>query len=108
MKLYTLCNSCSKETSINIGAATRVELENKVGTEFMVNCEHCAIDQKKHVNKIQAKPNVGYTLLATALSGILTVFFWDMGFITTLSFALPVLVWQQQQTLANAFNGYRV
>lgn len=108
MKLSTSCPSCQKGIKIKSWAATRPELEMEKGDEFNVNCNHCGITTKKHVNEIVAEKNLLIIAVGVLLGIVTTYFLWDFGFISTFSGAIPLLFWQQEERATNTFNSYTI
>ena len=42
------------------------------------------------------------------ISILMPIFFWNLGFIITLSFGLPMLIFLYQQNLSRNFNNYKI
>ncbi len=109
MKLYTFCKGCKKETFIKSTAVTRPDLAHDKGEEISINCNNCGKRFAKHVNEIKAKPDpkiLGIGLVVSiVVTAILLLF---LGVIGSICLGIPLLFWQQQNSNAQAFNGYRI
>ena len=109
MKLFTKCNSCKEEILIKSNASTRPDLEIERGEKFVVNCTSCGRNLEKHVNDIKAKENNFFIIGGVVLSIIVTLVLWNFfGAVGTISGAIPILIWKQQNNAVHAFNSYRV
>ncbi|MDK2773195.1 MAG: hypothetical protein KYX68_13375 [Flavobacterium sp.] len=102
------CPSCKAKNKVSVDADDRGQLQMKKGEEIDYTCNSCHKKEKIHINKIYAEPSKIIYLSAFVLSVILTILFWNFGFIATVSFALPMLVFLYQQSLARNFNNYRI
>lgn len=96
------CKSCKKQSTLPIITVTRSDLESSLGSNFQVNCEHCAIRKEYHVNDVRAIANANYqvvillTVIAIILAGILLLL--GIGIISTLTLTIPLgffLIYQQ-------------
>lgn len=109
MNLYAHCKSCKKDIKIKSSALTRPELQMEKGDEFNVNCKNCGVIEKKHINDIVAEPNKIILLLGILLGVLMTIFLWIyFGAIGTVSIAIPLLFWQQQNNETKGFNSYTI
>jgi len=77
------------------------------GETFTVNCKHCGSNQKIHINDVIADNSPLMVVLATLATIIITIVFWEMGFIAFITIAFPVLVWNAHQRSRSAFNNYK-
>mgnify|MGYP000294758608 CR=1 FL=1 len=108
MRLSTTCISCHKSFKVKARARTRPDLQMKKGDYLKLSCPNCARQQEKHVNDIQTGLSP-LLIIIGILAGILScIFLWEMGFISTLSIIIPIIIWQQDTILCRAFNNYRV
>jgi len=107
MKLSTQCKGCNNDITVKSFAATRVDLAQTKGDTFNVNCKDCGTNTSVHVNDVEAEGNYLFTLLAVIASVVLTVVFWDMGFIAFATIALPFWIGAAESRKAAAFNAYR-
>ena len=95
MKLITECSKCNKETKIKaLLVDDRIGLAQNKGNEFENTCSHCGHTDKIHVDKVFAVENfivpiIGLFSVIGAL--IITILLWDYGFVSTLSFAFPIV-----------------
>ena len=105
---YFTCPSCHEATIFRTSATDRVDLERDRGETFMATCRHCLRPRSLHVNDISAKPSKAITA-AGILGGVAaTVALWHTGFISYVTGALPVIVYQAQRIAAATFNGYNL
>ncbi len=102
------CPNCNHENKISIEEDDRGALQMKQGTEIAFTCNSCHKKEKIHINKIYAEPSKIIYILGFLISVILTIVFWNLGFIITLSFGLPMAIYLYQQNLARNFNNYRI
>lgn len=89
-------------------ATDRVELERDRGETFTVDCPHCLKKVNVHVNRVSARPNRIFTYGGILLGLGSIALFWGLGFIATLSAAIPILVHQAQRKAAHTFNAYMI
>jgi hypothetical protein len=79
------------------------------GTEFEVNCKQCGTSEKKHVNDFKAESSKSIIIFGVVIGIFATaVLFYFYGAIATLTFAIPLIFWQQQLKATKAFNSYLV
>ncbi|MGV7106319.1 hypothetical protein [Flavobacterium sp. U410] len=105
---YYKCPHCKSKNKISIDAEDRGQLQMKSGNEIGHTCNYCHKKEKIHINNIYAEPTkIGY-LIGLVLSCIITILFWNLGFIITLSFSIPMGVYLYQQNLARTFNNYKI
>ena len=98
MLLVTKCTNCKNEIKIKGSFIdSRIALSRKKGNEFEEKCSKCRTRNQIHVDDIRAEINnkqlMIVTLLCIGLSIFLTIFFWDLGFIATFSFGIPILIY---------------
>ncbi len=91
------CQACKKTSKLNYFNVSRSDMENELGTNFQVSCEHCAIRKSYHVNDITAIPNRNYTfLIILAILGLLVaaiMFLLGKGVISTFSIGIPIAIY---------------
>lgn len=104
MKLYYYCSSCNKENSFTTKATNRFELQEERGNEINERCVYCGTIAKRRINRVHAKPNFLWVIVALVIGAIATVFLWQLGWIASLTFAFPILVWQYINNEASQFN----
>ncbi len=108
MKLFTKCKSCKKEIEVKSSARTRPELENDKGSKFTLDCTSCGLKSENHVNDVRATEDYKIILGGLALSAILTLVLWAFGrLIGTLSAAIPILIWRNENSSVHTFNMYK-
>lgn len=108
MKLYSICKSCKRHIPIKSHASTRPDLEMERGEQFRITCNHCAIEQEKHVNDVRAKQNNTIVIGGIVLGGIATLLLLTvLGAVAVATFIIPILIYQQQQSSVKTFNTYR-
>lgn len=117
MLRYAFCPKCKVDIPIQSKAAARTELEDEFGSLYLTpTCPKCATKQEFHLNKIKAKMDTKglfrIILLALGVTAFVTGFLWSIGFISTLSFIIPVLIiagysYSENQQIQN-FNRLRV
>ncbi|TYA78633.1 hypothetical protein [Seonamhaeicola marinus] len=106
MKLYYYCSSqsCKKENSITIKSNNRYDLKQEIGLEINERCKHCGNHTKRHINRLHAKPNYIIIIAGWVLAAIVTVFLWNLGWISTLTATIPIAIWMSEEKRASAFN----
>ena len=105
---YIDCQSCKIKNKISIEEEDRVQLQMKKGEEISFTCKSCHKKEKIHINNIYAEPSKIVYIIAIVVSVLMTILFWNLGFIITLSFGLPMLIFLYQQNLARNFNNYKI
>lgn len=106
MKLHYYCSSksCRKLNSIKVKSSNRFDLKEEIGEEINERCKHCGNHTKRHINRLHAKPNYAIILGGVALAIVITIFIWDLGFVSTLTGTIPIAIWMGEEKKANAFN----
>ena len=102
------CPSCNAKNKVSIEEEDRGKLQMKKGNEIGYTCNSCHKKEKIHINKIYAEPSKIIYLAALIISCILTIIFWNLGFIITLSFGIPMMIYLYQQSIARNFNNYKI
>jgi len=102
------CPSCNTKNKVSIEEEDRGKLQMKKGNEIGYTCNSCHKKEKIHINKIYAEPSKIIYLIAIIISCALTIIFWNLGFIITLSFGLPMMIYLHQQSIARNFNNYKI
>ena len=109
MKLKTICGNCHETVPLPYNEESRPYLADKLGGEtFAHRCPECGVTTQKHVNDVRADVDNKYVLIAGAVGLVGAVLLWQYGFIAVLPFLLPVIVYQQLQSGAKAFNRYKL
>ncbi|WP_281988565.1 hypothetical protein [Aquimarina aggregata] len=109
MRLEYTCSSCKKQNKYVPIAATRGDLQMKVGDEVTVNCDNCGKNDKKHINRIDAVVDTKKMLIAFVISTIVTlVLFGFFGLVGTITFSIPFLMWVQESKSISNFNSYKI
>jgi len=81
----------------------------KVGDEVDVRCNNCGTLDKKHINRIDAVVDTKKMLLALVISAVVTlVLFLFVGLVGTVTFAIPLLMWIQENKATKDFNSYKI
>ncbi len=109
MNIITNCTSCNENVKLRTSAPSRPDLQMKKGDEFDVTCSNCGNILKKHVNDFRAVTNTTVIIIGILIGIIATVVLWTFyGAIGTVSFAIPLLFWQQQMKATKSFNSYTI
>ena len=110
MRLAYTCSSCKEQNHLKEKAATRPELQMKLGKdEVQVNCDSCGKLDKKHINQITAVIDNRMILLGLGLGVIVTLALWNtFGAISTLSLGIPFLFWVSESKGLSSFNKYMI
>ncbi len=109
MKLEYTCSGCKKQNNYRPVAATRGELQMKVGDEVDVHCAHCGKRDKKHINRIDAVVDHRKILIALGISAAVTLVLWSLyGAIGTVTGLIPVMMWAQEGRSTSHFNSYKI
>lgn len=106
MKLYYYCSSpsCKKTNSINVKSNNRFDLNHEIGEEINERCKHCGTYTKRHINRLHADTNNYVIIMSFFVAVLLTILFWDFGFISALSFTMPISFWAHEHKKASDFN----
>lgn len=97
MLRYAFCPRCKVDIPIKSKAAARTEMEDEFGSLYLTpTCPKCATKQEFHLNKIKAKIDSKglfiMILLALGTTALVTGFLRSIGFISTISLIIPVLI----------------
>jgi len=102
------CPFCKQKNKISVEEEDRGQLQIKKGNEIDFTCQSCHKKEKVHINNIYAEPSKIIYIASIIVSILVTVLFWNLGFIITLSFGIPMLIFLYQQSLARNFNNYKI
>lgn len=107
MKLSYYCssNSCKKENYLKTNTTNRHDFLMEYGkNELNERCKYCGNFTKRHINRLHAEPN-NYTIIGGVIAAIIvTVFIWDLGFISTLTVSIPILIGVNERKKTSNFN----
>lgn len=106
MKLSYYCSSpsCGKNNAISVKSNNRYDLKNEIGEELNERCKHCGSYTKRHINRLMAEPNYYFIIAGVVAAAIITVFIWDLGFVSTLTGTIPIAIWMNEKKKASDFN----
>ena len=109
MKLSYYCDSCKKENHIKTNAPDRYSFLVEYGNnEINEKCSHCGNNIKKHINRLKAETNNYIIIVSILFAIIITIVFWNFGFLSTLSGTIPIWTWMYLDKKTNIFNRTRV
>jgi hypothetical protein len=109
MRLEYYCSSCKKANYYTPKAATRADLQMKMGDEVKVNCKNCGKQDKKHLNRITAVTDYRIILVGVILGIISTIALWNyVGLIATITFSVPIFFWKYELENTRKFNSYAI
>lgn len=103
--------------SFKENVSTRSELEDKIGGYFKKNCSPCGRTSEFHVNDTIAFQNslIQYagTLIGIFVIAMVSLLFWNMGYITNIGLILGVLIIGASNATAltsnvNVYNKYKI
>ncbi|MDH7912544.1 hypothetical protein [Winogradskyella sp. SYSU M77433] len=105
MKLSYRCSSCKKDNTLKTKAKNRHELLMELGkNEFHERCKHCGNFTKKHINRLYAEDNYSLVLIGFVAAAIATILLWDLGFISSITFSVPIWFWIEMKKKSSSFN----
>lgn len=104
MTVSYYCKSCKKNNKIKTSANNRFELQQELGDEINNRCKHCGVIEKKHINRLTADPNYIIFYISIFASAILTVLFWNAGFIAKVTLVVPIFLYFDALKKASSFN----
>ncbi len=104
MKLYYYCSSCQKENSFTTKATNRFELQNERGNHINERCKKCGTIVKRRINRVYAKANKMYILGGLGIGVLCTVLLWELGWVATLTFTIPIIIARSTEITASKFN----
>ncbi|MEP5341743.1 MAG: hypothetical protein ABJQ50_18665 [Algibacter sp.] len=79
-------------------------MKQEIGLEINERCKHCGNHTKRHINRLHADSNYINILGGILLAIIVTILFWDLGFLSSLSFSIPFTIWMIENKKASTFN----
>ncbi len=92
MKLKVKCRNCKEEFNLKKSFVTRPDLIDAMGEEFSVQCSQCLSQNTVHANDVVAYQSTPYrlagSLLGIAIIIIITLFWWDAGYISNMGLIL--------------------
>lgn len=105
MKLSFRCSSCKKDNTIKTKAYDRHGLLMERGSsEFNERCKHCGNFTKKHINRLYADDDYTLVIFGFIAAIIATILLWDFGYISTLTFTIPIWFWTIMKKKSSTFN----
>ncbi len=79
-------------------------MKQEIGEEINERCKHCGNHTKRHINRLHANPRYLYIILGLVIAVIVTLFLWNLGWISTLTGSIPIGIWFYEDQKASAFN----
>lgn len=104
MKLYYYCSSCQKENNFKTKATNRFELQEERGNEINERCDYCGTQVKRRINRVHAKPNLFIALAGFIIGVLSSLLLWNLGWIATLTFTIPIMAFGYTNNEASKFN----
>ncbi|MBV1924610.1 MAG: hypothetical protein KUG68_11350 [Flavobacteriaceae bacterium] len=104
MKLSYYCKSCNKKNFYQTKTKDRFELQSEVGNEINLNCTNCGTINKKHINRLSAEPNRLYAIYGLVIAAIVIIFLWELGYISGLTFTIPIYLYFDAEKKASDYN----
>ena len=104
MKLSYYCKSCDKKNYYQTKTKDRFELQTEVGDEINLRCSKCGTVNKKHINRLFAVVNPKYIFIGLGIAIIVTILLWDFGYISGLTFTIPIYFIFEAQKRASDYN----
>jgi len=113
MEVVYLCKSCKKYSKVKTRAKNRYDLRDELGSvEPTLQCSECLSSSKMHVNRLIAQSHTSTSLLIIlglfAVIALCTVLLLSVGFISTATFVIPLIVYgiykKQQEETIRLFN----
>lgn len=110
MKLYYYCSSqsCKKINHIKVKSTNRYDLKQEIGEEINERCKHCGSFTKRHINRLHADANYLIIIGGILLAGLITLIFWDLGLVSTLSATIPISIWAYENKKVSTFNKHLI
>ncbi len=113
MKIVAKCTECKTELKIkSLFVANRIDLAKEKGEEFEVRCPDCGHICKIYVDEVYAEKNLTLIYIVGGISFLLAIgliyFFWQYGYIATVSISIPILlsatINQKERNKVRVFN----
>ena len=110
MRLQYVCVSCRQPNKYTPVAATRGDLQMKMGDEVQVSCKRCKEEQKVHLNKISAAVNNKWIVISFLISLIISLILWILftGIWLIIAIPIPMILWAAENNAVRNFNRYRI
>ena len=110
MRLYYYCSSksCKKINHINVKSTNRYDLKQEIGEEINERCKHCGSFTKRHINRLHADANYTIIIGGILLAALVTLIFWDLGYVSTLSATIPIAIWAYENKKVSEFNKHLI
>lgn len=114
--LQATCKNCKKQLPIKINAVSRMDLENKLGTLFHVQCPECLKKKEYHVNDVRAfAQNIGNSVFIFIIMIIIAFSILALlafGLIGIATFSLPLFIYgllkNNQNSKITTFNKHYI
>jgi uncharacterized membrane protein len=103
-RLSYYCKSCGKKNYINSKANNRFELQQELGDELKRNCSICGTYKVTHINRLCAEISSWVIIVTVIACLVLSSLLFFVGWISTLTFTVPIWFYFDQQKRANRFN----
>jgi len=122
MKLTLICSSCKHKNQVKKSVNDRSELARKLGKDFQIQCQACAISNSYHINEVIAEQSrwIAISAFIIFFFGTGIVFFLLKDYLLISSntltlggiIAIPSIVYaiivKQERDNVSRFNSYRV
>lgn len=115
MDLAVVCRDCNGTSRLDESTRDRLALSKRLGRQFQHCCKKCGGQATYHVDDVTAsaeRTKLYGLVAAIVVAGIATLFLWNLGWVSTLTFILFGGIYfatqQSADAKAKAFNGYKV
>jgi len=103
-RLSYYCKSCGKKNYIKSKANDRFALQQELGDELKRNCSICGTYKVTHINRLNAEIGSWVMVAVIITCLVLSSLLFFVGWISTLTFTIPIWFYFDQQKKANQFN----
>jgi hypothetical protein len=108
LNYYCSTKSCKKINHIIVKSTNRYDLKHEIGEEINERCKHCGSYTKRHINRLHAVANFKIIIGGILLAAVVTLIFWDLGYISTLSATIPIGIWAYENKKISVFNKHLI
>ena len=108
LNYYCSTKSCKKINHIIVKSTNRYDLKQEIGEEINERCKHCGSYTKRHINRLHAEANFKIIIGGVLLAAVVTLIFWDLGYISTLSATIPIGIWAYENKKISVFNKHLI
>jgi len=104
LSYYCKSTSCERKNYLKVKSNNRFELQQEIGNEVKRNGFFCGTYAVTHINRLHLEIGKWVMVMTLITCVILSALLFIVGWISTVTFTIPIWFYFDQQKRANLFN----